>query len=80
MDNLRNGFLLVSMNGLLVNSRVKIIIISEKLIDSFKFDRTNWSLAFCVNSNMGQVRVWEGSLDLTEVVVEAVGERTSQLG
>ena len=68
------------MNGLPVTLRVKIDIIDEKLIGSFEFNRTGWSLAFGIDGNVGQVQVREGSLNLTKVVIEAIGERTAELG
>ena len=70
---------MVGMNGLPVKLRVRIDIISEKLIGSFGFNRTGWSLAFDVNGNMGQVQVREGSLELTKVVIEAVGKKPPNL-
>lgn len=80
MDAILDGFFLVSINGLPINLMVRIDIINEKFIGSFRFNRTGWILAFGVNGDMGQVQVWEGSLDLTKAVVEAVDKRTSHLG
>ena len=71
-----------SMNGLFVKLRFRIDIIGEKLISSFGFNRTGWSLAFNVNGNIGQVQVQvrEGSPDLTKAVIEAVSKKAFQLG
>ena len=40
------------MNGLPVHPKVRIII-SKKLISSFRLYRTGWGLALGVNSEMG---------------------------
>ena len=56
-DTALNGFAFVSMNGITVTLRVRVDIISKKLVDSFKLNKTGWSLAFNINGNMGQVQV-----------------------
>lgn len=71
--------LFVLRSSLPITLSVESGVIYEQLDSTFRVNGSSWGLGCGINGDLRQVQIGEGSLDLMEAIIEAIGKATAEL-